>query len=220
MVRLTGTSRVAYGDVAGVDSAAALTVALWLVPGSFVSAGGLLGKYTGLRIINYPGSGQFAFQDYGSGAYGAPTASQFPPGELHHAGFVFDGSLAAAERIKIYKDAAPVAMTISGTVPAALSDGGANVLRVGYEEVTAALLTTDLAYLRVWLAALSASELAAELQSHWPLRTANLVLDVPGDDGILCTDYSPLRNAVTITGTPTTPAQGPPVAFGAAVLVC
>jgi hypothetical protein len=94
VIHFTGTTRAAYGNITALNGAAALTLAWWWTPGTFVSAGGVMGKgsLSPFRVINFPATGQLTVQD--TTGQVRNTAADFTVRTLCHVAVVFDGSLA------------------------------------------------------------------------------------------------------------------------------
>jgi len=212
--------KVSFGDIAAIDGATALTVCEWYTPTNASAIGLLCGKAAA------PGSPIFLFThgDWAIGAENSITvgfvstspkgkvATVFSAGALIHCGFVYDGGGAAnADRLKILLNAVDQTVSFTGTVPTALGSG-TDPVTVGATGNDSADLDGWLAHLKIWTAALTAAEVAQEMNSYRPVRTANLVVWSPLDDGVSARDYSGNGNHGTVTGA--VQIAGPPVSYG------
>ena len=211
--------KIAYGDLAGIDTAAALTVMLWINPDTVAPARQVLVAKATAAVIAV----LFELLDndlkifHTSGAItGETTGNLFVAGIWNHVASVFNGSGAAnANRQQLYFNGVNQALSFVGTVPAALGDGGADALEVGAGSGATGTTFYDgkIAFLRIWTAALTATEILQEMASWRPRRTQNLLIGAPYDDGTSAQDFSGNANHGTVTGALQTP--GPPVPYGA-----
>ena len=211
--------KIGYGDVAAIDTAAALTVMAWINPDTVVPARQVLVAKATATVVAI----LFELLDndikifHTSGAITGETGvNLLVAGTWTHVASVFDGSGAAnADRQKLYLDGINRTLTFAGTIPSALGDGGANALEVGAGSGAAGTTFYDgkVAFLKIWTAALTAAEILREMHCWWPRRTQDLLRWCPYDDGTLAQDYSPNRGDGTVTGALQVP--GPPVPYGA-----
>lgn len=215
--------KVGYGDVAAIDTAAALTVMLWVNPDTVAPARQvLLAKATAsvIAILFEQVSNDLKIYHTTGGITGEIDFNVLSAGTWAHVASVFDGAgVANADRQKLYVNGVNQTVTFAGTIPAALGDGGANALEVGAGSGAGGttFLNGKVALLKVWTAALSAAEIAQEMQTDPPLRTANLLIWSPYDDETSARDYSGNGNHGTVTGA--LQIAGPPVNAGARIPV-
>jgi len=202
---------VDHGDIAAVDSASALTTMLWVRLGTAVLNEGLVTK--GAEAMLYtPGDGTGIAAGQ-SGVWERTTGNGvLAVGVWVHVAVVYDGSLTAADRIVIYRNG--VAQSLSGTTPGTtLSDPGTAAVQTANWN-GAGFIDADLAHLRMWSRPLSGIEIQQEVFSYRPVRTQNLLLWAPYDDGLFARDYSGQGNHGAVTQAVQVP--GPPVSFGGA----
>ena len=211
--------KVGYGDLAGIDSAAALTVMAWINPDTVVPARQVLvAKSTGavIAVLFELADNDIKIWHTGGGETGVTSVNLLVAGTWTHVASVFDGSGAAnADRQKLYIDGINRTLTFAGTIPSALGDGGANALEVGAGSGAAGTTFYDgkLAFPRIWTAALGPQEILAEMHNWRARRTQNLLIGAPYDDLTAAEDFSGNRNHGTVTGALQVP--GPPVPYGA-----
>ena len=210
-VSLDGTDDyVDHGDITGVDLCVALTSMAWVYWDAVNASEGLIGK--GGELYLYVTAGSLI----GSGQSGTWEKTSVAPtaGTWQHWAVVYDGSLAAANRIAIYLNG--VAQALGGTnAGTALSDQGATTVKVGGNLTGLGYVAGRIGHVRQWLTALSVGEIVQEMWSYRPVRTTNLHLCSPYDS--TPDDYSGAANHGTVTGA--LYAAGPPLAYGAPVLI-
>ena len=135
----------------------------------------------------------------------------------HTVGFVFDGSGAAnADRLKVWQNLVAQTLLFTGTIPAT-TGSPADGLRTGKLQRTGVFGDVTIANLKIWNVALTEAEIIQESDSYRPVRTSGLLQWSPYDDGTSARDYSGIANHGTVTGA--LQVAGPPVGFGAPVLV-
>lgn len=148
------------------------------------------------------------------GNSGSTPASSQTNGVWEHWAFVYDGNGAAnADRLKIYKAGVNQSLTFVGTIPASAADGGTEPIYAARDSRGSVFLNGRLAFIKLWTVALTAAEVAQEVFSYRAVRTADLVLAAPYDDGTNANDYSGARNHGTVVGA--LQSAGPPVSYGA-----
>lgn len=219
------TGTVTHGNIAALEETSAGTWMFWFNIDS-VKSQTWCAKGTGAAGNGWAiQSGTLSNDDIGwisnnqQGNILAATAAA-DIGAWQHAAFVFDGSLSGnANRLKGWLDGVAQTLTFSGTIPATTvaSSGGNQVVAIGANSSGATFVDGLMAFVRIWSAALTEAEVQQERWSYRPVRTANLVLSTPYDDGTSAKDYSGNGNHGSVTGA--TQESGPPVSFGAAVLV-
>ncbi|MCR4375920.1 MAG: LamG domain-containing protein [Acidobacteria bacterium] len=207
--------RTSFGDIAALDSVAALTAMIWLSVDTY----GGVDSYPLVKgntdntdnfLVGINSAGQVVVT-VGDGTAGRPKGTWTGPigtTTWKHLTIVFNGGGAAnADRLKLYIDGANQALSFSGTIPAT-TQASAHQLRVGGRgtDVTASsCLNGQAAFLRAWSAALSATEIETERWSTLAARTSNLVIDAEEE-----IDYSGNGHTGTVSGALV--AAGPPVA--------
>jgi len=199
--------QVNHGDIAALNGAAALTICCW--------------RFT--DIVASPGDtekGATAFLWMGNRELHAselPTWNrytdvyQIPTLVWTHHACVFDGSRAAADRIKFYAEAVEQTTTGSTAGTTLLDTTGSALI------IAPANVAGDWAHLRCWTQALTPADIALEMYSYWARQRSGLVLDCPYDDGVLARDYSGNGNHGTTNGA--IQRAGPPISYGGKVLV-
>ena len=212
-----GTDKALHGDVPSMDGAAAYTWMLWIkivaLPPDAVP-GGILAKSVGTHTIVM--RARDVLLDIFMAA-GLSTWSSFLSADSWaHVAVVYDGSLVTdAAKLKVFKDGTQRTGSM-GTVPATLSDSGAAELTIGYHASAGGGISAKVAHLKCWSVALTAAEVAGEMNSRRPARTANLVIWVPYDDAVNARNYSGSgSNHGTVSGTTAIQvADSPPVSAG------
>lgn len=217
---------VDFGDIADVDGAT-LTVCVWYNPTNTSALGIIWGK---VAAAGGDADDIYLAQSDGAGGNGSgiqwvhgttsPRASVasgvFTAGTWAHVAMVYDGSLAAASRVAIYINGAAQSLSITGTIPATIA-ASADTVRCGTDGANGVDLAGTLAHLKCWDAALTAAGVYNEMNSYRPVRTSNLFLWAPLDDGTAAKDYSGGGNAGTVAGA--VAAGSPSVANGAVGLL-
>ena len=210
---------VTHGDISGIDGGASLTVCLWVNPDALAAANVFIGKIqAGVNFSFLVGTRAAASADaecqISAGVFGYVVGS-LTTGTWKHFSWVYDGSGAVnADRLKMWMDGVAQTLTFSGTIPATMPDTGTNAVKMGSPngEGTRGFADVKLAHIKMWTAVLTAAQVIQEMNSFRPVRTANLVLWAPYDDGTSARDYSGSGNHGTVTGALQT--QGPPVSYG------
>ena len=203
-----------HGDIAAIDGATVLTLAFWVAGGPVVSAGEW--RKGNIRLFEMGGDRSYQVREVGIWQLNS-DADAVPPDvtSWNHFAAVYDGSLAAANRMTVYKNA--VALTLSGSTPGtSLSSTSPNTLQCGNVNVSG-----KIGHARLWAAALTQAEVEQEVHRYWASRRTNLLIDSPYDDALWAMDYSGTGNHGTpdqANGVPSQ-EQGPPVGYGATVLV-
>lgn len=136
-----------------------------------------------------------------AGDLGDTPSGTLVAGEWNHHAVVFNGAgTGNAGRLQAYKNGTDQTITFVGTIPATLGDAGTAPLSIGARSDGLAAYDAKFAHIKAWTAALTAAEVAQEMNSYRPVRRANLILWAPYDDGIRARDYSGSGNHGTITG--------------------
>ena len=216
---------VSHGDITGISGATVLTVMLWLFYDVAAASDGFSIKDSGAGQVPYyiatrasdNSAMVFLTGDPGITERSYTATGQVATGVWAHWALVVNTAGAAGnDRVKIYKDGTNLTLTHASASPNPLPSGAAaNVVTMRHVN-TGSYSDGRLAYHKIWLAELSAAEVYQEMNSHRPVRTANLVLCSPYDDDTNARDYSGNGNHGTVTGT--LQAAGPPVGYGASVL--
>lgn len=198
--------QVSYGDLNSIDGAAALTIMCWHVFDVYPTPGILLGKEGSMewQFLNTPSLGKWACV-FGAN-FGTSTNAFNATGTSRHFAMVFDGSGGTnAARLQEYVNGVAETIAFTGTIPATVPSTTA-IFEVGGRST----LFSDqkVSHLKVWLAALTAAEVADEMFSYHPVRTANLLIWSPFDDGQSVRDYSGNGNHGSLVDVPV-PTPGP-----------
>ena len=215
--------KVDFGDIATVDGDK-LTVCLWYTPTNTNALGLLWGKVAAvggdandLRLQHDDGaggSGSGISWIHGTTSPRAVVATGvFTGGTTYHVALVYDGSLAAANRVVIYLDGVAQTLTITGTIPTTIV-GSADTVTIGAAGDDTLDLAGTLSHLKVYDEALTQAEVLQEMNAQRVFRTADLYQWSPLDDGTSARDYSGSGNHGTVTGA--TQTAGPPVTYGGA----
>ena len=211
---------VLHGDIAAIDGAAALTVCAW-VNMDFVNEDvWVCGKGTGGHShfgvdIGLSVSGEVFCQTDGVN-FARTNAATVSASTWTHLAVVYDGSLAADwGRVVLYVNGASTAWGITNGTPPATLPTSVDEWRIA--GVRTNTLDGRVGHHRVWTAALTTAQISQEVNSYRPVRTENLVLWSPYDDGTDARDYSGSGNHGTVTGA--LAKDGPPVGYGAPVLM-
>lgn len=204
------------------DGPAALTVAFWHYYVTAVASDRFMGKLgtgtvSGWVINNRLASDKFT-ADVGSTRSASPPAASLPTATWNHWAFVFDGAGSAnADKAKWYKNGSLQTSTYEGTWPTTIPTGdgvGNDSFHVGAYDTLSNFTNSRFAHLKIWTTALTAEQVAQEVESRRPHVSTNLVLWAPYD--VDAQDYSGAGHGGTISGATT--ADGPPVGYGALVL--
>jgi hypothetical protein len=128
-------------DAVDLDGSSAMTVSLWVNPDTLVTRDGIISKWNptsgqsgnswGMRIDNTNADELMVFlassgSDVGSVLYTTSNAN-LSTGVWSHLLFVYDGSLSAANRLKIYVNGSLVSGSITGTLPTSLQNSNQKV---------------------------------------------------------------------------------------------
>ena len=211
---------VEHGDIAGIDGTATLTVMLWTYVDTLELSAAFSSKSLAsstetysLGIMNddtsvlvFRGNAQF----HGN----APTGT-LVTGVWMHLAVAYDGAgVGNSDKVKLYKNGVGLSLTFPTAPPTTLADSVAGAVRTFRFLANAVFLDGRAAHHKIWLAPLTAPEIIQEMNSYRPVRTANLVLSSPYDDGVNARDYSGNGNHGTVAGALQAPVA-PPVSYGA-----
>lgn len=194
------------GNPAGLDEAAAVTIAMWIIPDT-VAAGraALVGKTTATVIavlLERNDDDIKIFHDTG-GNTGVTTSNLLVVGTPIHVASVFNGAgTGNAGRQQIYLNGTNETLTFAGTIPAALGNGGGNPILIGSPSLItgSGFFDGKIGLVKIWTAVLTAAEILEEMHSFRAMRTANLLISSPYDDLVAANDYSGGRRHGTVTG--------------------
>lgn len=169
----TNSVTVDHGDINAIDGAAAYSFV-----GTFVSLDGttIPGITKGNLFLLYPpGDGSLAGGESAVWEYKSTDTGLMTAGVPRRVAGVYDGSLAAADRWKMWVDG--VAQTMTGSTPGATFPSTTSVLEVG-KSTTSAVdgLVSDI---KMWSAALTAQQVIDETWNFRPLVTTGLILWAP-----------------------------------------
>ena len=207
--------QVNHGDIVGIDGAAAFTMMAWVNIDTLENLGFLMAKDGACRLTMTTGPGTTMTAATTSVITG-DIAGAAVAGVWDHWAYVFDGAGAAnADRLKLYKNGVNQTLTFTGTVGATLPDAGAEPFRVASNTSNTIFTDQKVAHLKLWTVAMTAAEVAQEMNSFRPVRTSGLIVWSPYDDGTNARDYSGNENHGVVTGA--LQAPGPPVSYGGQV---
>lgn len=172
----TTTDFVSAGDTAFTDSLTQMTLSLWLTPSAPTINDDIVGK------SNFSNQNSFHVITDATNAdeirvYIASTTSDISNYFLtsnfdltgstqQHLAIVYDGSQAASSRVKVFKNGVPVAGSVVGTIPAALTSGSTSNLKIGDTDVTG--LQLIIGYydeFKIYTSALTASEIGVDMSA-------------------------------------------------------
>lgn len=213
------SSTIDYGDLANMDGATKLSIALWLNSDS-IAAGtpSIVGKDTGgtNTLILYRSAATLIATMNATDA--GQTGNVLTAGTWAHVVVVYDGAETGnANRLKIYVNGALETLNFgASTIPATAPDSGAGTYVLGKVANLAGYFDGKCALHLLWIGtALTAGEALQQMNSYRPVNFTNLKVWSPFDDGTSPKDYSGSGNH----GTPTdlTAISGPPVSYGAQV---
>src|SRR3990167_4527313 len=201
-----------HGDITEMNGAANLSWSLWLKLDVFVAQAGVVmkGSNRGLVLSEPSEAAQTLgiFMDIGARVYAA--ANDLVVGEWAHWGAIYNGGGATnADKMKFRKNGVARTIVVAAALPTTFpAVGGSNLIAAGGSGFS----NVQIALLRIWNATLSVNEMDQEMHSYRPVRTANLLLSAPYDDGVSARDYSGRGFHGTITGA--VQSNGPPVSYG------
>lgn len=163
---------------------------------------------TGFIIREHSASNLMRYLTNRSSVNGGVSASAIGTNIWKHWAWVFDGAGADnATRLVLYVNGVVETLTYTGTVPTSLGDAGADTLQVGRNDESAIFYDCKIAHIKIWDAALTASEVRQEMHYFPSVRRRNLRLWSSYGRGS-ARDYSGNGNHGTITGARS--AGGPP----------
>ena len=208
-----------HGDIAAIDGAAAFTMMGWFfidVLEAGIAPDFYLAKDGACRLGNGAPTSSTIFRGSTSSTIFGEVDLALVASVWTHLAYVFDGSLADnATRLKLYKDGVQQTLVFTGTVGTTLPDAGAEPFRVMTNTSNAFFADGKGGLIKLWTVALSAAEVAQEMNSFRPVRTSGLIVWSPYDDGTNARDYSGNENHGVVTGA--LQAPGPPVSYGGQV---
>lgn len=190
---LRGNTNVGnHGDIAAIVNAATLSFCLWMQNDSTTTCPGLT---KGNQFLIYASSANNIAGGFSGVWEYATTDASFTANVLRHVAVVYDGSLAAANRWKIWLDG--VAKTLSGSTPGATLNNTAGSNLEVFRNTSAASdgIVGDL---KMWSTVLTEADIQLEMRSFRPRRLDGLVLWAPYITDF--TDYSGAGAPGTISG--------------------
>lgn len=207
-----------HGDINALDGATLLATSFWFyLDVAPPTNAGLWSKGETFGVGFTSG-----IADDKLGAHGALAGGQRwysgvdrPTGVWTHVAVTYNGGGAAdADRLKLAVDGVELALTFGAAVPASLASN-ATTVKTGKNDTNNVFCDAKIAHLKVWAggSAMTLAQLEQERFSYRPVRTANLILWCPYDDGVQANDYSGQRNHGTVTGA--LQSAGPPISYGA-----
>ena len=184
---------VNHGTVYG-SSVSVLSSAMWVNPVAIAISDGFWEKGTLTNLLkfgtHYTTNTQVDVWFNNTPILGR-TDAVLANGTWTHCAFTYNGGGAAnADRLQIYINGVAQTLTFEGTIPATTGASGADSVKVATNTLNGTFANYQFFDLKIWDAYLSADEIYKEAWSYRPVRTDNLRLWTPYDDGILATDYS------------------------------
>lgn len=202
-----------HGDITEMNGASALSWSLWLKLDAFLAQAGVVmkGSNRGLVLSETSEAAMTLgiFMDISARVYA--QANDLVVGEWAHWGAIYNGAGATdQDKMKFRKNGIDRTITTTfGALPTTFpSVGGSNLITAGGSGFS----NVQVALLRIWNATLSVAEMDQEVWSYRPVRTANLLMWSPYDDGVSARDYSGRGFHGTVTGA--VQSNGPPVSYG------
>lgn len=203
--------KVDHGDINAIDGSAVLTVCFWTNIDTLADQDEFWSKWTPnsgivMRLTGTSGAIRHFFDN--SAAFADSTAI-LSTARWTHLAVVYDGNLANANRFTLYLNGVSSALTVTGTIATSIPSTTVSFATMGGGP--GGFLDGRMGNLKVWTAALTASEVRQEMWSYRPVRRTNLILWAPYDDRttqIQVRDYSGSGNHGTVTGALVT--GGPP----------
>ena len=214
--------KVDHGDIAAIDGAVNFTAMCWIFPdvnptnargAIFVKASDsptiLAGSSTNANNVSSRPDAS------GAGAIAYTDANTFPLSTWNHVAMAWDGNgVGDAAKLKFYKNGTLITTNMNpGGLPAVFPSSAESLFVGGKTAFT--FWDGKIAVVKMWSVTLTAAEIAQEVNSYRPVRTANLISWAPYDDGTSAKDYSGSGNHGTVTGA--LQFQGPPVEYGGKV---
>lgn len=210
MATRTNGVAINHGDIAAIDGAAALSFV-----GTFrrLSAGSIPGVTKGNLFLLYsPDADDLAGGESAVWQY-ASTDNAIATDVDYRIACVYDGSLSAADRYKLWVDG--VAKSLSGSTPGATLPSSASPLETG--KTTTSAVDGVIADFKMWSVALTAAEIIQETHSWRPARKSGLFIWSPYSGPTDLVDYSGSGNHGSNASA--TRAQNRPLSYGTSVAV-
>ncbi|HJZ06154.1 MAG TPA: LamG-like jellyroll fold domain-containing protein [Patescibacteria group bacterium] len=144
----TNTDDASASDQSFVDSLTGMTISLWLNPQTLTTSDDIIGKINtnqnSFRVVtdsvnsdeitvNIPTALSDLITSYSTSNLDLAT------GNWIHLTIVYDGTLSASSRVKVYKNAREVNGSVSGTLPAAMTSGSTSNLKLGEQDIAAGI---------------------------------------------------------------------------------
>lgn len=218
-----------YGDINALDGVANLSACVW----HYQTAGENTGGGAGVSVsFGGKGSVLYFFKNDGGGAipkqwgYGDGTGTVFGNGSFliadatwQHLAWTYDGSQSAGSRGQLYLNGATVTKA-NDTVGATYPSNASNVL---FGSAAGGLTgwQGNLAFLKMWTATLTASEMQWEMVYAEPQRVRDLALYIPFVfNTVPGATYDGTNALAGTTGTPaTSTVSEPPVIWPAGAVM-
>lgn len=211
-LRVQTTGSIAHGDIAALDGDGAWTWGAW-----FRRVGA--GNFT---------NDLFDLLKKGANCYLYCSSNNTPNGIACYDGSGGETRVTAANLLSTSYQYVALHNAGGGSSPGVVLNGvqqTTNGAAQTFTDVGAAVLQWtgnggsefEVAHFKMWSAALTFAQLVQEMHSYRPVRTANLLVWSPYDDGTSARDYSGRGNHGTVSGA--TQVQGPPIAFGVAQMI-
>lgn len=197
------------------------TLALWLLQNAWAGSKGIWGVGNGVELLQFGATDQLDFFFATGSQTGQTPVGAVPVGSWHHVCYVCNlggGGNLARGNLNCYIDGVEVSLIYAGTCPATIGSASTS-FRICQSPTFPNPANHAQAHLRGWAAALDIREVQQEMASYWAVRQANLLWDIPEDDGIPVhtpsTGVIPVDYSQHITGVPTvtdtlTQVSGPP----------
>lgn len=204
----TGSSlkSISAGDVAFVDGLAEMSVSIWVNPTTLATTKNLIGKYNGFSQDSFAlftdstSSDELRFyvppalNTGGATSYFLTSDANLVTNSWQHIVLVYNGTLASAQRAKVYINGRQTNGAITGTIPTAMTSGSTTSLKVGDVVGNNTGLSATYDEVKIYNSALSLSEIlidynrgssvilgALSNSSTYQKDAANQEYCVPGD---------------------------------------
>ncbi len=165
----TSTDNVSIGDTLFTDSLTAFTVSIWVNPQTLATSKAIVSKsdfstQTSFGIVTDASNSDevrvyIASSTSDTSNYLTTTNLDLATSSWQHLTLVYDGTLSASERIKVYKNGLLKSGSITGTIPSSLTSGSTSNFKIGASD--SGSFTTLISYLddfRFFNSALSADQ--------------------------------------------------------------
>ena len=170
-------SETAYASVSGTDGITALTVELWFKPESLVTNSALVCNWKNDNTDN-----KFMFRLDGVNSdelkcfiassltdttnVASTSDANLAVGTWYHLALVYDGSQAAADRVKFYRDGTLLTSAITGTIPTALTSTTDDSVYLASKQNGANFQDGWFDEVRIWNTARTQAEIQANMSKQ------------------------------------------------------